>query len=221
MKLSTALIFTFQILSVLGGKKNGDNEKAYDVCAATHLGSGISGLLCDGAAIASFVTAGVATPYLAACGAASAVIAGASTVCKGMSRHKRKVDQGNGTFARKNKNREPEVCFDIFLDGVGERCINTRDLIEIGTRIDGSVNCPLIGETKCLKDELFMVCGSDKKWKLEQMCPNGMTCKKVSKMDKSIVCAFNEKSSYYERKFDVGYPSPRMEETARQLFTFT
>jgi hypothetical protein len=244
MKFSTVLIFTTQILSVLGGKKKEEKnpiKTAHDVCSGTQIGAGVSAALCGVGALAAIVTVGVASPALVACGAAASVIGGASAACKEMAKHKIEFDRGkevhdiqknmnisgvkkdlerNDTHGiRKNNNNESEICFDILMDGLGERCINTRDLVEIGTRMDGSVNCPLIGETKCVKDELFMVCGSDKKWKLDQMCPNGMTCKKVSKKDKSIVCAFNEKSSFYERKFDVGYPSRRMEETAGQLFT--
>ncbi len=39
-------------------------------------------------------------------------------------------------MAAKNKNEESENCFDIFMDDLGERCTNIRDLVEIETIAD-------------------------------------------------------------------------------------
>ena len=200
MKFSIALIFTTQILSVLGGKDN-KAEEAGLVCDGVLIGSGVSAVLCGASLLATIFTAGAASPALVACLAAAGVFGGGATTCKAITENLPRRSLGNSSnlsssvgrkrkqnsaSARKKKGSNPEVCFDILE--VGERCINSRDLVAIGTEMKNSVDCEKEGETMCFKEEFFLVCGSDKKWAHFDMCPQGTKCKKEKKNDKSVVC---------------------------------
>jgi hypothetical protein len=200
MKFSTALIFTTQILSVLGGKDN-KAEEAGLVCDGVLITSGVSAVLCGTGVLATIFTAGAASPVLVACLAAAGVFGGGATACKGITENLPRRSLGNSSnlrssaggkkkqnsaSTREKKGSDPEVCFDILE--VGERCINSRDLVAIGTKMKNSIDCKEVGETMCFKEEFFLTCGSDKKWAHFDMCLNGTKCKKVIKNDKSIVC---------------------------------
>ena len=183
MKFSTALIFATQLMSVLGGSDPADNTAA--VCTGTQISGGGLAALCGTAVLATIFTGGVAGPSLVACGAAAAVVTGASTACKEIAiALDKRAASPKKSLNKTNVKGEPQVCFNVLLDNLGKRCFSSRDLVEIGGRMEGKTTCDNVGDTLCVKDKFFMTCGADKKWAINNLCRKGTKCKKSSKSTK-------------------------------------